>query len=71
MFESLKFFDAGFLFFLINLTKFSVCRTESFLLTILFAINSALSSPTKIFACPDVIFFFLINRVPLEVNLVV
>ena len=34
------------------LTKFSDCRTERFFSIILFATNSALSRPTKIFACP-------------------
>ena len=46
-------------FFLKILTKFSACLTESFLSKIFSAINSALSNPTKILACPVVIFFLL------------
>ena len=43
------------------LTKFSDCLTERFFSIILFATNSALSRPTKIFACPAVSFWVSIN----------
>ena len=43
------------------LTKFSDCLTERFFSIILFATNSALSKPTKIFACPADNFCVSIN----------
>ena len=47
-------------FFLKILTKLSVCLTDNFFSMILFAIKDALSRPTRILACPEVIFFFSI-----------
>ena len=56
-------------FLILNIfTKFSACLTERFFSIILFATNSELSRPTKIFACPGVIFLSqLISKLHLEV----
>ncbi len=48
--------SSGFNNILKILTNFSACLTERFFSIILFATNSALFSPTKIFACPGVNF---------------
>ena len=60
---SSKFFIFGSMdllteaFFLKILTKFSACLTDNFFSIILLATNNALSRPTRILACPGVIFF--------------
>ena len=66
--ECSKFFILGSLddfkltgFFLKILTKFSDCLTDNLFSIILFAINNALSRPTKILACPALIFLSSIN----------
>ena len=50
-----------FFFILKIFTKFSACLTERFFSIILFAINSALINPTKIFAWTAVNFFVSTN----------
>ena len=60
IFGSFEDFNA-FGFFLKIFTRFSLCLTDSFFSIIFLARNNALSKPTKIFACPALIFLSFIS----------